>query len=32
MRQAFTDGVVEGLARLLVPDKCGLSLVGHADG
>lgn len=27
-----TDGVVEGLPRLLVPDEGGLSLVGHPDG
>lgn len=27
-----TDGVVEGLPCLLVPDKGGLSLVGHPDG
>lgn len=28
----FTNGVVERLARLFVPNQCRLSLVGHSDG
>lgn len=27
----ITDGIVEGLPRLFVPNKRGLSLVGHSD-